>query len=108
MSCFGEYSDSGPSPRNRSWSLYGPRSSARDARSASCGGSPPLGPGLCRGPVGEPLDEPLAVVAIDELRDHSAGLLERLEAVEVEALLLQGPHEALDDTIALRFADVRG
>src|SRR5262249_8013353 len=108
MSLFGEYPDSGPPPQKRSWSLYGRRSSARAPRSASCGSSPSLGPCLRRGPVVEPLDEPLVVVALDELRDHSTGLLERLEAVEVEALLLQGPHEALDDAIALRFAHVRG
>src|SRR5215831_7011892 len=107
MSRFREYPDSGPPFQERSWSLYGPRSSVRDPGSTSCGGPPALSPCLRRGPVVEPLDEPLAVVAIDELRDHSTGLLERLEAVEVETLLLQGPHEALDDAIAFGLADVR-
>src|SRR5215813_11364895 len=53
------------------------------------------------------LDEPLGVVARDELADEPARVGETLEAMEVEALLLERPHEALDDAIALRFADVR-
>src|SRR5262249_42906602 len=53
------------------------------------------------------LDEPLGVVARDELADDPARVGETLEAMEVEALLLERPHEALDDAIALRFADVR-
>src|SRR5262249_43165352 len=54
------------------------------------------------------LDEPLGVVARDELADEPARVGETLEAMEIEALLLERPHEALDDAIALRFADVRG
>src|SRR5262249_14041511 len=55
----------------------------------------------------EPLDEPLGVVARDELADDPACLGETPEAMEIEALLLERAHEALDDAIALRFADVR-
>ena len=36
-----------------------------------------------------------------------ARLGETLEAMEIETLLLEGPHESLDDAIALRLADVR-
>src|SRR5207237_9035479 len=57
--------------------------------------------------MAEPLDEPLGVVARDELADDPPRLGETLEAMEIEALLLQRSHKALDDTIALRRADVR-
>src|SRR5215475_13599079 len=57
--------------------------------------------------MAEPLDEPLGVVALDELADDPARLGETLEAMEIEALLLERPHEPLDDAIALRLADVR-
>src|SRR5262245_46619607 len=106
MSRFGEYPDSGPPPQDRSWSLdgaAGPGGSAASSRR----GPPSLGAGLSRGPVVEPLDEPFVVVAVDERGDHSACLLERLEAVEVEALLLQRPHKALDDAVALGLPNVR-
>src|SRR5215467_1485849 len=53
------------------------------------------------------LDEPLGVVAHDELADEPTRLGETLEAMEIEALLLQRAHEALDDAVALRLADVR-
>src|SRR5262245_53564496 len=107
MSRFGEYPDSGLPPKNRTWSLYGPRSSARVPRLASCGGAPPLGPGLRRRSIREALDQPLVVVPGDELGDHPPRLLERLEPVQVEALLLQRPHEALNDAVALGLAHVR-
>src|SRR5215813_9553898 len=55
----------------------------------------------------EPLDEPLAIVARDELADDPARLGEILEAMEIEALLLERAHEALDDAVALWLADVR-
>src|SRR5262245_44422356 len=55
----------------------------------------------------KPLDEPFRVVARDELADDPARLGETLEAIEIEALLLERPHETLDDAIALRLADVR-
>src|SRR5262249_23491410 len=54
-----------------------------------------------------PLDEPLGVVPRDELADDPARLSETLEAMEIEALLLQCAHEALDDAMALWFANVR-
>src|SRR5437899_1241249 len=56
--------------------------------------------------MAEPLDEPFGVVASDELGDEPLRLGERLELMEIEALLLQCPHEALDDAVALRLADV--
>ena len=55
-----------------------------------------------------PLQEPPAVVAFDERVDLLSGLLETLEVVEVQALLLERPHEALRDTVALRLSHVRG
>src|SRR5215467_13387068 len=57
--------------------------------------------------MAESLDQPLGVVARDKLADDPARVGETLEAMEVEALLLERPHEPLDDAIALRFADVR-
>src|SRR5512132_1230674 len=56
----------------------------------------------------EPLDEPLGVVPRDELADEPARLGEVLEAMEIEALLLERAHEALNDAVALRLPDVRG
>src|SRR5437870_4894249 len=58
--------------------------------------------------MAEPLDEPLGVVARDELTDDPVRLGETLEAMEIEALLLECAHEARDDAIALGLADVRG
>jgi hypothetical protein len=81
MSRFGEYSDSGPPRRTRSWRRYGPRVRGASAESSRCG-PPALGPGLRGGPVVEAFDQPLVVVAVDELGDHLPGLLKRLEAVE--------------------------
>src|SRR5262245_24250986 len=57
--------------------------------------------------MAEPLDQPLGVVTLDELADDSARLDETLEAMKIEALLLERPHEPLDDAIAFRLADVR-
>src|SRR5262245_30783981 len=57
--------------------------------------------------MAEPLDQPLGVVARDELADDPVRLGETLEAMEIEALLLERPHESLDDAIAFGLADVR-
>src|SRR5262245_52542301 len=57
--------------------------------------------------MAESLDEPLGVVARDELADDPVRLGESLKAVKIEALLLEGAHEPLDDTIALLLTDVR-
>src|SRR2546427_7583252 len=57
--------------------------------------------------MAEPLDEPLGVVARDELADDPARLGEILEAMEIEALLLKRAHEPLDHAVALRLAHVR-
>ena len=57
--------------------------------------------------MAEPLDEPLGVVASDELADDCARFGQRREAMQVEALLLQRPHEAFRHAVALRLADVR-
>src|SRR5436309_188426 len=57
--------------------------------------------------MAESLDEPLGVVPGDELADDPARLRERLEAMEIEALLFERTHEALDDAVALRLPDVR-
>src|SRR5204862_5329661 len=53
------------------------------------------------------LDEPFAVVALDEGRDLALGVREIREAMQPQALLLQGAHEALDDAVALWLADER-
>src|SRR5512145_1108896 len=107
MSRFGEYPDSGPPPRTRSWRRYGPRCRGGSADS-SRRGPPPLGSGLGGGPVAEALDQPLVVVAGDERRDHLPRVLQRLEPMQVEALLLERSHEALDDAVTLGLAYVRG
>jgi hypothetical protein len=57
--------------------------------------------------MAEALDEPLGIVAGDELADDRTRVGQRREAMQVEALLLQRPHEALRHTVALRLADVR-
>lgn len=57
--------------------------------------------------MAEPLDEPLGVVADDELADEPSRLGEILKAMQIQALLLERPHEALDDAVALGLADVR-
>ena len=51
----------------------------------------------------EPLDEPLAVIARNELAADPARVAEILVAMEIQALLLERAHEALDDAVALRF-----
>ena len=43
----------------------------------------------------------------DKLADERARVGQRREAVQVEALLLPRPHEALDDPVALGLADIR-
>src|SRR5262249_15498633 len=57
--------------------------------------------------MAESLDEPLGVVAGYELANDPTRLGETLEAMTIEALLLQRAQEALDDAVALWLADVR-
>src|SRR5262245_33515315 len=57
--------------------------------------------------MAESFDQPLGVVARDELADDPARLGETLKAMEIEPLLLDSPHQARDDSLALRLADVR-
>lgn len=64
-------------------------------------------PRLGRRPIAQSFDEPLPVVPHDERRDDRPGLLEALEAVEVQALLLERSHEPLDAPVALGLPDVR-
>src|SRR3989441_1478273 len=104
---FGEYPDSGPPRQVVAASLYGPRFSARPSSTSSRRPRQGLGPRLRRGPMAEALDEPLGVVARDELADDPSRLLEALELVQVDALLLERAHEALGDPVAFGFADVR-
>jgi hypothetical protein len=47
-------------------------------------------------------DEPLGLVPRDELADEPVRLGDVLEAMEVEALLLERAHEALDDVVTRR------
>src|SRR4030095_7577564 len=53
------------------------------------------------------LDEPLGVVAGDELSNDPPRLGEMPETIEIEALLLECAHEALDGAVALGLEDVR-
>src|SRR5581483_11586473 len=64
------------------------------------------GPSARRRLMTEPFDEPLGIVAGDELADDPLRLGERLEPMEIEALFLQRPHEAFRHAVALRLADV--
>jgi hypothetical protein len=50
-------------------------------------------------------EKPEAIVVIDECGNPTPGLVEILEAMDIEDLLLQGSVKALDDTIALRAAN---
>src|SRR3954451_24909699 len=52
-------------------------------------------------------DQPLLVIALDEGANDRTCLVERLEAVQPDALFLERAHEALDHAVALRFADKR-
>src|SRR5207245_10409664 len=52
-------------------------------------------------------DQPLVVVALDKGPNDSAGLVERFEAMQPQALFLERADEALDDAVALRLADKR-
>ena len=54
-----------------------------------------------------PLDDPLVVVTFDEGAYYGSCIIERLEAVHIQALLLQGTHEALDNAVALGLAHKR-
>lgn len=47
------------------------------------------------------LNEPEAIVVVDELSDDDASLIDGLEAVDIEDLLLERSVEALDDAVAL-------
>ena len=82
-------------PRHRSPIL----TSLGDRVSSVTPPSPPCGH---RRLIAEPLDEPLGVVPGYELADEPVRLGEVLEAMEIQALLLEGAHEALDDAIAFR------
>ena len=62
--------------------------------------------GLGRRAIPEALDQPCRVVPLDELSDDPPRLVQALELMQVDALLLEGPHEALGDPVALWFADV--
>src|SRR5262245_43109234 len=56
--------------------------------------------------MAEPLEEPTGGIARDELADDPPRVGEILEPIEIQALLLERAHEALDDAIALRLPDV--
>jgi hypothetical protein len=58
--------------------------------------------------MSESLDEPLRVLARDELADDAPRLGKALEAMEIQALLLESAHEALDHAVALRLPDNDG
>jgi hypothetical protein len=62
--------------------------------------------GLPRGAVTVTLDQPLGVVALDELRDRLGQLVEARVELRPDALLLQGADEALGAAVARRLADV--
>lgn len=58
--------------------------------------------------MSESLDEPRFVLGLDELSDRLAQVVRVLEEPGPQALLLQGPDEALGHPVALRLADVGG
>src|SRR6202171_5928370 len=98
--------DSGPPPQVASWGKCGPRFSAAPAPRCSCGPRLGVRTSLHRGPMAEAFNEPRGVVAVDKVRDDPLRLRQALEPVEIDALLLERPHEALDDTVALGLTDV--
>src|SRR6266542_2392948 len=51
-------------------------------------------------------NEPLGVVAVEEVLDDPSRLRQALEPVQIDALLFERPHEALDDPVALGLAHV--
>ena len=61
---------------------------------------------LCRGAMAEAFNEPLGVVAVEEVRDDPPRLRQALEPMQIDALLPERAHEALDDAVALGLADV--
>src|SRR5947209_11265327 len=99
--------DRGPPHQVAAVSLYGLRCSGRGPSASSRDLSQGFGPGLRWRPMPEPLDEPLGVIQSDELADPPPRFVEAGELVQVDALLLERPHEAFGDPIALRLADVR-
>src|SRR5262245_39665871 len=58
--------------------------------------------------MSQPFDEPLVVIALNEGSNDRAGLVERAEPMDPEALFLQRPHEAFDHAVALWLANERG
>ena len=59
----------------------------------------------CGRSVADPPDDPVVVEAAGEVAEHLVELLDGPESVEPEQLLLQGPDESLDASVALRLAD---
>src|SRR5438128_10000276 len=53
-----------------------------------------------------PLEQPRAIVPLDELPNHLPRLVERREVVQVQTLLFQRPDPALHDPVALRLAHI--
>ena len=59
----------------------------------------------CGRSVADPPDDPVVVEAAGEVAERLVELLDGPESVEPEQLLLQGPDESLDASVALRLAD---
>jgi hypothetical protein len=56
--------------------------------------------------MAQPLYQPLGVVAMDECGKDLPRLGETLELMQIQALLLQRPHEPFGHAVAFRFTDV--
>jgi hypothetical protein len=61
--------------------------------------------GVERAEVAVLLDQPLGVVAGDEVADGLADLVDGLEDAAMDDLLFQRPEQPLDDAIGLGFSD---
>ncbi len=59
----------------------------------------------CGRSVADPPNNPVVVEAAGEVAECVVELLDGPESVEPEQLLLQGPDESLDASVALRLAD---
>jgi hypothetical protein len=62
--------------------------------------------GLSRRVMAQPLNQPRGVVTRDELSDRHTCLVETLKLMQIQTLLLQGPHEPFGHPVAWGLADV--
>ncbi len=77
-----------------------------DYHAACCRSASHRGVGLQRSAVAKPLDDPLAVVELDETGDRLAQLVDGAVAPRPQALLLEGLDPALGAPVSLRLTGI--